>query len=109
MNYEYLAYKHTFECMCFIPNRYLSQVNKIWIPYIIFQNTDDGEAVKVDALTEDGNIRTLVSVTREQNFTRSGPEVADEVHLLCDMDSYIFILYYFHRLKSLKGKRILSP
>ena len=49
----------------------------IWIPYIIFKNTDDDEAVKVDYLTED--IRTKVSVRREQNFTRSGPEVADEV------------------------------
>ena len=55
------------------------EVSTIWIPYIIFQNTDDGEAVKVDALTEDGQIRTTVSVTRENDFTRSGPEVADEV------------------------------
>ena len=52
----------------------------IWIPYIIFKNTDDDEAVKVDYLTED--IRTKVSVRREQNFTRSGPEVADEVRLI---------------------------
>ena len=51
----------------------------IWIPYIIFQNTDDDEAVKVDALTEDGNIRTKISVKRQGNFTRSGPEMADEV------------------------------
>jgi len=51
----------------------------MWIPYIIFQNTDDDEAVKIDALTEDGKIRTKVSVKRENDFTRSGPEVADEV------------------------------
>ena len=51
----------------------------IWIPYIIFKNTDDDEAVKVDAVTEDGNINTVVTVTREHNFTRSEPEVADEV------------------------------
>ena len=51
----------------------------IWVPYIIFQNTDDDEAVKVDAMTEDGNIRTKVSVKREQNFIRSGLDVADEV------------------------------
>ena len=51
----------------------------IWVPYIIFQNTDDDEAVKVDAITEDGNIRTKVSVKREQNFIRSGLDVADEV------------------------------
>ena len=51
----------------------------MWIPYIIFQNTDDDEAVKIDALTEDGKMRTKVSVKRENDFTRSGPEMADEV------------------------------
>ena len=52
----------------------------IWIPYIIFQNTDDDEAVTVDDSAEDGKIRTKVSVKRQQQvFTRSGPEVADEV------------------------------
>ena len=51
----------------------------MWIPYIIFKNTDDDEAVKVDAQTEDGTMRTKVSVKRENNFTRSGPEIADEV------------------------------
>ena len=55
------------------------QISKIWMPYIIFKNTDDDEAVKVDAQTEDGTLRTKVSVKRENNFTRSGPEVADEV------------------------------
>ena len=51
----------------------------MWIPYIIFQNTDDDEAIKVDALTEDGNIRTKVSVKRQSNFVRSELEMADEV------------------------------
>ena len=58
------------------------QVLLIWVPYIIFKNTDDDEAVKIDALTEDGKIRTKVSVKRENDFTRSGPEVADEVFSL---------------------------
>ena len=45
--------------------------------------------MKVDASTEDGKIRTEVSVKREQQlFTRSGPEIADEVIL------YYTILYY---------------
>ena len=46
----------------------------LWIPYIIFKNTDSDEAV-----TLDGELRTLVAVTREGGFVRSGPEVADEV------------------------------
>ena len=56
------------------------KISSLWIPYIIFKNTDDDEAVKIDAQTEDGNIRTKVSIKREQGFSRSGPEVADEVN-----------------------------
>ena len=50
------------------------KVNSLWIPYIIFRNTDMDEAVTVAEDT-----RTLVSVTRQGDFVRSGPEVADEV------------------------------
>ena len=78
----------------------------IWIPYIIFQNTDDDEAVKVDAQTEDGTMRTKVSVKRENNFTRSGPEVADEVIFKL---SHIFIQeYLILRLRSSKEEKISS-
>ena len=57
-----------------------------------FQNTDDDEAVKVDAQTEDGTLRTKVSIKREHNFTRSGPEIADEVEFFskhCYTDTYL--------------------
>ena len=78
----------------------------IWIPYIIFQNTDDDEAVKVDAQTEDGTMRTKVSVKRENNFTRSGPEIADEVIFKL---SHIFIQeYLILRLRSSKEEKISS-
>ena len=52
------------------------KVESLWIPYIIFKNTDTDEAVMVDE-----SIRTLVSVTRQGSFVRSGPDVADEVCL----------------------------
>ena len=66
----------------------------IWVPYIIFKNTDDDEAVKVDAQTEDGTMRTKVSIKRENNFTRSGQEVADEVlepWYITFFDTYFFV------------------
>ena len=56
------------------------KVNFLWIPYIIFKNTDNDEAVTVD-----GDTRTLMSVTRQGGFTRSGPEVADEVKRNCKL------------------------
>ena len=64
------GYFHTMN----IANKYC-KVGKLWIPYIIFRNTDSDEAVTVT-----GDTRTLVSVTKEGGFVRSGPEVADEVH-----------------------------
>ena len=73
----------------------------IWIPYIIFKNTDDDEAVKVDYLTED--IRTKVSVRREQNFTRSGPEVADEVTY--NVSFFTFSLSLITRLRYSVARR----
>ena len=54
------------------------KVGKLWIPYIIFRNTDSDEAVTVK-----GNTMTLVSVTKEGGFVRSGPDVADEVTMNC--------------------------
>ena len=45
----------------------------LWIPYIIFQNTDGDEAVSVDSTG------TVMSITRQGNFVRSGPEIVDEV------------------------------
>ena len=50
------------------------KVSMLWIPYIIFKNTDRDEAMKVDE-----DIRTLVSVTRLGDFVRSGLDQADEV------------------------------
>ena len=46
----------------------------MWIPYIIFKNTDNNDGMTLDTKTE-------VSVTKEGNFTKSGPEVADEVNV----------------------------
>ena len=48
-------------------------MSSLWIPYIIFRNTDNDEAVDIDAT------RTVVSIKRQGSFVRSGPEFADEV------------------------------
>ena len=47
----------------------------MWIPYIIFKNTDNNDGMTLETKTE-------VSVTKEGNFTKSGPEVADEVNVI---------------------------
>ena len=76
---------------------YYIQVNMLWIPYIIFKNTDSDEAVMID-----GELRTLVAVTREGGFVRSGPEVADEVRKV-EMSSIVRLKS--SRLRFSKGRR----
>ena len=48
-------------------------MNSIWIPYIIFRNTDNDDAVDIQSA------RAVVSIKRQGNFVRSGPEIAEEV------------------------------
>ena len=48
-------------------------MSSIWIPYIIFRNTDRDDAVDIK------NTRAVVSIKRQGNFVRSGLDVADEV------------------------------
>ena len=49
----------------------------MWIPHIIFKNTDTNEAITLET-------KTKVSVTKEGNFTKSGSEVTDEVEMILD-------------------------
>ena len=48
-------------------------MSSIWIPYIIFRNTDKDDAVDIE------NTRAVVSIKRQGNFVRSGLDIADEV------------------------------
>ena len=48
-------------------------MSSIWIPYIIFRNTDNDDAVDIE------NKRAVVSINRQGSFVRSGPEIAEEV------------------------------
>ena len=60
-----------------------AELSSIWIPYIIFRNTDDDEAVTI------GSVKTEASVTREGLFQRSPPEIADEIEIFNGKDNKI--------------------
>ena len=51
-------------------------IGRLWLPYVIYANTDMKEAVQL----EEG-LDTTIVVTREGNFTRSGIEVTDETEV----------------------------
>ena len=66
-------------------------MSMLWVPYIIFKNTDSDEAVTVG-----GDIRTIVAVTREGEFVRSGPEVVDEVlYYICIFIRNHYLDYHY--------------
>ena len=73
-------------------------MNSIWIPYIIFRNTDNDDAVDIQSS------RAVVSINRQGNFVRSGPEIAEEVIVLSTCNSIQNIL--FVRLRYSKEKKI---
>ena len=52
------------------------EAQELWLPYAIFDNTDNKEAVQ---LTD--KVKTTLVVSREGEFTRSGLEVVDEVEV----------------------------
>ena len=48
------------------------EVDKLWVPFIVFQNTENSEATQ-------GDVNSEVTVTREGDFTRSGEEVVEKL------------------------------
>ena len=52
------------------------EFERLWLPYVIYDNTDMKEAVQ---LVE--GVKTTVVVTRDGDFTRSGLESADEIEI----------------------------
>ena len=51
-------------------------MSELWLPYAIFDNTDNKEAVKLDE-----RVKTTMVVSREGEVTRSGFEVLDEIEI----------------------------
>ena len=58
------------------------EISTLWLPYVIYSNTDMKEAVQL----EDG-LKTTIVVTREGNFTRSSNEEVDETEYFKGKDN----------------------
>ena len=56
----------------------IDDVNTIWLPLIVYDNTDQKEVTR---LGESWEWATDVTVTREGNFTRAGIHVMDEAEI----------------------------
>ena len=54
-------------------------MSSIWIPYIIFRNTDNDDAVDIE------RTRVAVSINKQGDFVRSGLDVANEVVMYTEL------------------------
>ena len=54
----------------------LTDIASLWLPYVIYANTDMKEAARLEP-----GLRTTIVVTREGALTRSGKEVVDETEM----------------------------
>ena len=59
-------------------------IDKIWLPLVIYDNTDQKEVTRLGAMWE---WNTPISVIREGSFTRSGLEVVDETEIFGGRDN----------------------
>ena len=73
--YEYRVDYHNLKTVKALNTLTDEELRSLWIPYIIFKNTDSNEAVELDG------VRSRVFVSRESEFRRSGIEIADEIEI----------------------------
>ena len=59
-----------------------SEIDNLWIPFVVFSNTENSEATKGDDDTE-------VTVTKEGNYTESSLEVMEEINIFDGSDNKI--------------------
>ena len=55
------------------------EMAELWTPYVIYTNTDDNEATKVNHKFKD--IKTSMTVAREGSLTRASMESVDEIEV----------------------------
>ena len=58
------------------------EIEKLWIPFVLFENTENNDATKDDDDTE-------VTITREGNFTASSPDILEEINIFTGKDNRI--------------------
>ena len=52
------------------------EIERLWLPYVIYSNTDMKEAVQLDK-----DVQTTVVISKEGMFTRGGEDTLDEVEI----------------------------
>ena len=64
------------------------EMNSLWTPFVIYTNTDNNDATKVNHKFRE--TKTTMAVMREGNFTKSSIETVDEIEIF-KVTTYFFI------------------
>ena len=68
------------------------EFRKLWLPLIIYYNTDQEETTRLCWITE---WRTHITVSRKYNFTRSRLDEADEIELFRGSENSLNMLQIY--------------
>ena len=70
------------------------EIKSLWLPLVIYQNTDQTESTR---LGESWEWSTSVIVTRDGNFSRSGPEDIDEAEIFKGTENNLTMIQRYTR------------
>ena len=80
--YDYRLKYHNLKQKRSLNSLSREEIERLWIPFVVFSNTENQEATK-------GGDETEVTITREGQFTESPVHVMDEINIFKGVDNGI--------------------
>ena len=80
--YDYRLIYHNLKTQRSLNLLSREEIERLWIPFVVFANTKDSESTKGDDETE-------VTITREGNYTESSIYTLDEINIFRGFDNRI--------------------
>ena len=64
----------------------------IWTPFVIYENTDNDEAVTISEM-----VKSLIYVTRGGSFVRSGMDIVDEIEIFTGEENFLTMIQTYSK------------
>jgi hypothetical protein len=78
------------------------EIDRLWIPYAVFSNTEQNEAIT-------GSDKTELTITREGDFVRSSAEVVEEIDIFTGKENRLTFQDVFSKTFQCQYKLQLYP
>ena len=72
------------------------EMNSLWTPFVIYTNTDNNDATKVNHKFRE--MKTTMAVMREGNFTKSSIETVDEIEIFKVVNIFLHFFIMIHHI-----------